>query len=77
LNFYLTFTFIIIIIIIIGGGGGGSRPVSSLIFIHLFSYAWFCLVMLKVKVKKVNFTLEQATMAQRGSRNIAVLFPKP
>ena len=29
----------------------------------------------KVKVKvKVNFTLEQATKAQRGSRRIALLF---
>jgi hypothetical protein len=30
----------------------------------------------KVKVKvKVNFTLEQATKAQRGSRDIPLLFP--
>jgi hypothetical protein len=28
----------------------------------------------KVKVK-IEFTLEQTTMAQRGSRGIAVLFP--
>jgi hypothetical protein len=32
-------------------------------------------VKVKVKVKvKVNFTLEQASKAQRGSRGIAVLF---
>jgi hypothetical protein len=33
-------------------------------------------VKVKVKVKvKVNFTLEQATKAQSGSRGIALLFP--
>jgi hypothetical protein len=28
----------------------------------------------EVKVKKVKFTLEQATKAQRGNRGIAMLF---
>jgi hypothetical protein len=27
------------------------------------------------KMKKINFTLKQAMKAQRGSRDIAVLFP--
>jgi len=38
------------------------------------SVACYCLTLVKVKVK-VKFTLEQAKEAQRGSRDIALLFP--
>jgi hypothetical protein len=38
------------------------------------SVTYYCLTIVKVTVK-VKFTLEQATKAQRGSRDIAVLFP--
>ena len=40
----------------------------------LSSCGWLYHILVKIQRKKIKFTLQQSTKAQRGSRGIALLF---